>query len=132
LVVLIATAVTVAYGSDRGKGERQPYLPLAQVDINVAGGHGSADVIRTIRTFATARRLRILRGDFPKLGRSVTNVRIVIGDKTFFKLHNFSDADTFELIAYSHDDPATWRNIWSELVAILSSEFGESNVVMRK
>jgi hypothetical protein len=106
---------------------QEAYLPLAGVKVSLQESR-SNDFVRGIERYADARHYKVESGNFPKQGRAVTNLLIRISDKTFFHADNFRDANSNELIAYSHEGPEIWKDPWNELISFLSAQFGEANI----
>jgi hypothetical protein len=129
LVALISIMITGA-----GDKERQPFLNLARVDIHVQGQQQAAELITLVQAFASERGYKITGAAFPKRGRMVTNLTILIKaePETHWGLINFRDPNTFELLAYSHDEESVWRGPWDELVSKISASLGEANIVKKK
>jgi hypothetical protein len=132
LAALVAIATMALLGA--GDKERQPFLNFARIDISVQGEQQAADLFGLVRTFASERGYSIQGAPFPKRGRIVTNIKILIKrePETFWTLDNFRDTNTFELCAYSHDEESVWRASWNELVSKISTSLGEANVVKKK
>ena len=119
LVIVIVAAC--AFAADDRKSE--PYLPLAHVIVDVAGGGRVDRLIRTIQEFAEAHHFRLILGAYPKLDRQVTNMKLHVGRDSYFYGSNFRDVKNFELIAHSHESDSVWHPTWNELVVRISSEF---------
>ena len=129
LATIVSMALVVA--CDNG---RQPFLNLARIDISVQGEQQASNLFGLVQTFASERGYSIQSAPFPKRGRIVTNIKILIKSEpeTFWTLDNFRDTNTFELCAYSHDEESVWRTSWNELVSQISTSLGEVNVVKKK
>jgi hypothetical protein len=106
---------------------QEAYDPLAGAKVFLQESR-SNDFVRSIERYADARHYKVESGNYPKQGRAVVNLLILISDKTHFHASNFRNADTYELIAFSHEGPEVWKEPWNELFSFLSSQFGEANV----
>jgi hypothetical protein len=126
VTVISLLASGIALG-DPGR-KKQAFLPLARADISVPFDRAAA-FSQAITDFSNARKLRLDRGDFPKDGRIVMNMKISLTHESFFIANNFINSNSFELIAYSHEDAELWRPVWSELIARITKEFGEPRTI---
>ncbi len=106
---------------------QEVYLPLAGAKVFLREAE-SDDFVQSIERYADAGHYKLERAGIPKRGRPVVVLQIRISDKTHFTIDNFRDADTFELVAYSHEEAEVWKNPWNALISSLSSRFGEGNV----
>jgi hypothetical protein len=106
---------------------QEPYHALAGAKVVLQETRRN-DFVQSIERYAEVRHYKVESGNYPKQGRAVVNLLIRISDKTHFIASNFRDADTYELIAYSHEGPEVWQEPWNELFSFLSSQFGEANV----
>jgi len=125
LLPIIAFVLLVLF--DNVVRAQEPYDALAGAKVFLQESR-SNDFVQSIKRYADARHYKAESGNYPKQGRTVVNLEIRISDKTFFHASNFRDADTYELIAYSHEGPEVWKGPWNELFSFLSSQFGEGNV----
>lgn len=106
---------------------QEVYKPLAGAKVFLQESQ-SDDFVQTIERYTDAGHYKLERAVTPKRGRPVVIFQIRISDKSHFTIDNFRDADTFELVAYSHEGAEVWENPWNELISSLSSRFGEGNV----
>jgi hypothetical protein len=120
-LILASSGVTAR---DDPSPKRQPFLPLARVDIRVPASK-TRDLVQVITTFSNTHNLLLERGDFPKSGRNVVNMKVGIAKESFFVINNFKDADVFLLVAYSHEAANIWQGKWTDLVSKLAMEIGE-------
>jgi len=89
-------------------------------------------LIRLVQNFAFEHHFGIEQASYPQFAegdparfdRMVVNLNIRISPKSFFHLGNFVNANTYDFIAYSHEDASAWRNSWEELMATLAAKFG--------
>ena len=136
--LFLATLVIIASIALVGAGdkERQPFLNLAWIDIHVQGEQQVADLTTLVQAFASSRGYKIegASANFPRRGHIITHIKIILktDPDTFWDLINFRDRNTFELLAYSHDEESVWRGPWNELVSKISECLGEANVVRKK
>jgi hypothetical protein len=120
VIAIVIVAASASAAEDR---KPEPYLPLAHVVVDVANGRVD-QLIQMFREFAEARHFRLVLGAYPKRMRQVTNMKLHIGRDSYFYGSNFRDAESFELIAHSHETVAVWQPAWNDLIARISSEFG--------
>jgi hypothetical protein len=120
---VIAIIIVTASASAAEDPKHEPYHALAHVVVDVANGRVD-QLIQMFTEFAEARHFRLVLGAYPKGMRQVTNLELHIGRDSYFYGSNFRDAESFELIARSHETVAVWQPAWNDLIARISSEFG--------
>jgi hypothetical protein len=116
-------AIVIGAASAAEEPKHEPYAPLAHVVVDVANGRVD-QLIQMFREFAEARHFRLVLGAYPKRTRQVTNMRLEVGRDSYFYGSNFRHAESFELIAHSHETIAVWQPAWNDLIERISSEFG--------
>src|SRR5262245_32676900 len=107
LAILVASVSPLS-----SQQSRQPYLPLAVVEITASDTELDA-VVTELSAFASQRNLTVRRGDFPKQGGSVVNMEISFRSDSHFIINNFRRADTLTMVAYSHEEERAWRTTWN-------------------
>jgi hypothetical protein len=126
-VVLVAVAC-VAVARSGARSQDQGFPPLAGLKISI---HNQIDIdhtMATLREIGKFERLAISEGRFPKQGRDVMQIKLERDPQTFFYMDNFSDANSFELTAYSHVSKDVWHPIWKRLIEKLTEKVGSQKL----
>jgi hypothetical protein len=122
LLVQLASSA-IAQPSNPG----QAYAPLARAVV-MTDSDQTDRFVDQIVNFANERRYRIRRIDIPKEGRVVFNISVYVGPDSFFFIDNFLNANSVGLAAYSHDRKEVWQSAWNDLIALVSTKFGNVTV----
>ena len=103
------------------------FPPLARVRLAVSEKQIPL-LTDVLQQFAKDESLKTAQGEFQRAGRGVHQLTLTLNDGTFYFMSNFRNKDHFELTAYSHADPSTWKPIWLRLVNRLVQALGRENV----
>lgn len=106
----------------------QGFPPLAKVRLKVSEAQ-IPSLMEDLRQFAEDESLKTAQGEFRREGRSVRQLTLKLDEGTLYFMSNFSNKDYFELTAFSHAAPSTWKPIWSRLVHRLVQISGRENVL---
>ena len=129
-VGLAIIAVLLVFGGRLlAQQAREPYLPLARVEI-ITTEPELNELVSELTAFAGQKDLTVRRGDFPKQGRWVLNLGLYFQTDSFFIIDNFIQSDRLTLVAYSHEAERTWRMTWHDLIARITSKVGSDRVLV--
>jgi hypothetical protein len=99
------------------------FRPLDKIFVTVPASR-TKDFLNEITNFAGKEKIEFKTGPFPKGGRIVKGFALNVTPSSFFLGGSFSNPEQYIIIAYSHEDPKTWRQSWDRLKALLGSTFG--------
>lgn len=121
--LFICTFQSGAMSEDHTQG----FPPLARVRLAVSEAQVPL-LMEALQQFAETESLTTAKGEFQKEGRSVRQLTLKVDDGTFYFMSNFKNKEHYELTAYSHATPSTWKPIWLRLVNRLVQALGRESV----
>lgn len=124
---VIAATVTAAVLSG-AQSLDQGFPPLAGVNIAIGNQTEIDQVLGALREFGRMERLTISEDKILKQGRDVAQIKLERDQQTFFYMSNFGDANSFQLIAYSHVSKEVWRPLWNRLIEKVAATVGSQRI----
>ena len=124
---VIAATVTAAVLSG-AQSLDQGFPPLAGVNIAIGNQTEIDQVLGALREFGRMERLTISEDKILKQGRDVAQIKLERDQQTFFYMSNLGDANSFQLIAYSHVSKEVWRPLWNRLIEKVAATVGSQRI----